>query len=73
VKLASPESAGGGLGLVQLRNLLRSRDGLDQGEMLSKHVTLIDVCGSVSAHTHTHIHIHIYTALRQPVIGRNRN
>jgi len=51
VKLASPGNAGGG---VQLRNLLRSRDGLDQGEMLPKHVTLIDVCGSVSTHTHRH-------------------
>lgn len=53
----------GGWGF-QLRNLLRSRDGLDQGEMLPKHVTLIDVCGSVSAQTHTHTH----TALIQPVI-----
>lgn len=50
MKLASPGNAG--RGGVQLRNLLRSRDGLDQGEMLPKHVTLIDVCGSVSAHTH---------------------
>lgn len=53
MKFASPGNPGGGGG-GSAGNLLRSRDGLDQGEMLPKHVTLIDVCGSVSTHTHTH-------------------
>lgn len=52
MKLASPGNARG----VQLRNLLRSRDELDQGEMLLKRVTLIDLCGSVSARMRTHTH-----------------
>jgi len=55
VKLASPGNAGGG---IQLRNLLRSRDGLVQGEMLPKHVALIDLCGSVSSHMYAHTHTH---------------
>ena len=62
MKFASPGNAGRGGG-GSAGNLLRSRDGLDQGEMLPKHVTLIDVCGSVSAHAHTHTHTHRFEAL----------